>query len=154
MKSELPSELERLLREELRHLPGYKAPKSLSAGVMAAIQARSQVAWWRQPIWTWALPVRIAFLALLSACVGWLLYSLWQFTSGVNEIIMPAPITHFLAVVSGVADVLGVLAQAVSVVLTSSLQPWVWGIGGAVLFLYLCCLGAGTMFMRLAWRRI
>jgi hypothetical protein len=154
MKPENPSELEAILHRELRKLPGYKAPQSLSQRVMATIHAQSQVPWWRQPIWAWSMPVRAAFLSILVASVGWLLYAVWQLTGVPGKISLPAPVERFLATVSSLGELLAILANAASLLLSSGLQPWVWGAIGIIFFLYVCCLGAGTMFMRLAWKKI
>ena len=61
-----PEKLEKLIHETLRSLPAHRAPRSLEARVLAALEAQAALPWYRQSFGRWPMAARVAFV-LLSA---------------------------------------------------------------------------------------
>ena len=71
MKPMTPQELEPFVHRNLRALPPRRAPDTLEARVLAAIERRAWVPWYHRSWTYWPAPVRAVFLALaggVSAC--------------------------------------------------------------------------------------
>jgi hypothetical protein len=54
--------LESFIHRTLRSLPDRPAPRSLEARVLAAIEARSSLPWWKQSFAQWPIAARCIFL--------------------------------------------------------------------------------------------
>ena len=69
-------DLERLIDRTLRALPPRQAPRTLESRVLAELERRAALPWWRQQFAYWPRAVRLAFLALsfvAAVAVTWLL---------------------------------------------------------------------------------
>jgi len=58
-----PEELEQFIHRELRSLPPRRAPRSLEARVLAALDQQARVPWYHRSWSYWPAAVRAAFLA-------------------------------------------------------------------------------------------
>jgi len=144
MGPEIDSNLERVIHHELRRLPPVKAPEALAARVLASVQAHRDLPWWQQSIWHWPAYVRTAFLIVLA--VGFTVITSSTWWAG-------AVAANYSGVFSPVTQLLGTLGNAFLVLWKTLLQNVVlFGLAFTAM-LYLFCLGAGTMFVRLAVRR-
>jgi hypothetical protein len=63
------SNLEKLIDRVCREQPALKAPATLSARVLAGIERRSALPWWRRSFTHWPVPVRAAFIVACGAAV-------------------------------------------------------------------------------------
>jgi hypothetical protein len=57
-----PDDLERRIDRTLRALPPRQAPRSLESRVLAELERRAALPWWRQQFAYWPRTVRLAFL--------------------------------------------------------------------------------------------
>ena len=57
-----PEELEKLIHQTLRSVPDRRAPRSLEARVLAAIQTQAALPWWKKSFLQWPLAARCLFL--------------------------------------------------------------------------------------------
>lgn len=64
-----PEELEKLIHENLRALPNRRAPRSLESRVLAAIEARAALPWWRKSFAQWPIAMRCVFLLVSGGLV-------------------------------------------------------------------------------------
>jgi hypothetical protein len=64
-----PDNLEKLIHETLRSLPDRRAPHSLESRVLAAIEARASLPWWKQSFAQWPVAARCAFVLLSAGLV-------------------------------------------------------------------------------------
>jgi hypothetical protein len=136
------SDLEKLIERVCKQQPSLSAPVTLSARVIAEIERRTALPWWRQSFSHWPVPARAAFMA---ACAGaiWTSLSapLAQVFSTVN-----APVTwayHTGATVSLVNSVF----SHVSGDLAHSISPlWLYGsaLGICALYVFFAGLCAAT----------
>lgn len=144
MQPEIDQNLERLIHQELRKLPPVKAPETLSARVLAAVRERQSLPWWQTSIWYWPSYARAVFLIALAVMVAVISGSPWW--AGEVAANYSGPLTQ-------TTQVLGSLGNAFLVLWKTLLQNVVlFGLAFTGM-LYLFCLGAGTVFVRLAVRR-
>jgi hypothetical protein len=61
------SNLEKLIDRVCREQPALRAPSTLSARVIAEIERRAALPWWRQSFTHWPMPARAAFVAACAA---------------------------------------------------------------------------------------
>jgi len=79
-----PAQLEQLVHRELRALPPRRAPRTLEARVFAAIEQRSQVAWWHKSWSYWPAAVKAAFAFVATAFAGTVVAASYSLLAGVN----------------------------------------------------------------------
>ena|SRR5688572_4090017 len=144
MEPKIDQSLERLIHQELRKLPPVKAPEALSARVLATVRAHHALPWWKKSIWYWPNAARTAFLIVLAVAVAAMTGSTWWAGD----------------VAAKGANVFTESTQAFQPLGNALIVLWKYILQHVVLFglaftgvLYLLCLGAGTMFVRLALRR-
>ena len=81
-----PDNLEKLIHQTLRSLPDRRAPHTLEARVMAAIEARAALPWWRQSFAQWPVVARCGFLLVSGGLVKVaLLAAVWVMTGFDNS---------------------------------------------------------------------
>jgi hypothetical protein len=143
--SEAPHDpLEDLVDRALRDQPGRSAPRTLSLRVLAEIERRAALPWWRRSYSHWPMPVRAGFVALSAAViVASLSWTVWPNLARVAAPLL-APAGGILAVLQG---------AAASVLFTSGLFNHA---GKAILgsfspgLLYAGVLGLGALYALLA----
>jgi hypothetical protein len=154
MESEPNNKLETVIQQELRRLPELSAPATLIPRVMSAIHARVALPWWRRSWWEWPMPARSAFASLAVISAALLVVFVLPLLTGWTTSTSASLASPWL---NGAADYLkGLesLANAGAVVWRAAAQPVILGLLMVSSFLYLVCVGLGTMFVRLAWQRI
>ena len=70
MKKMTPEELEKFIHQQLRGLPAHRAPTTLEARVLSAIEQRAMVPWYHKSWSYWPPAVRSAFLMVAIAVTG------------------------------------------------------------------------------------
>lgn len=141
------------LHEQLRRLPQLKAPSTLMPRVMAAIHAKRQLPWYKRTWWTWPLSAKIlSGVLVLGLGIGAALLlgpEMGQAFLGGCVSKLQSVGNALAAVVSPVESVI----EALGFVL-GKVNKAVW-IGAAMLggFLYLSCVGLGTMLYRMSYNR-
>lgn len=79
-----PEDLEKLIHQTLRALPDRRAPRSLENRVLAAIEARATLPWWRQSFAHWPMAARCVFLVVSGAVVKLVLMAVVWALAGFN----------------------------------------------------------------------
>ncbi len=133
MSLEYEKRLESEIDKELRALPELIAPHSLFLRVMAAIESRLNLPWYRQSWQGWPLALRAVSLVILLALFGGLCFATWKFS----------------AILHAVSVVLGSLVLAVKQLSTAVIICCLVALG----FGYAMCVGLGTVYLRLALSR-
>lgn len=143
-----PEQLEKLIHQTLRSVPDRRAPRSLEARVLAAIEARASLPWWRQSFASWPIPARVAFV-LSSAGVAKLILmiAVWvmagfdsaQFTTAFSTQL--SWIQNISAWVDVVGNFFGALYRAI---------PALWLYGGLAFMglMYVVLFGLGAAAYR------
>src|SRR5258705_4824538 len=88
MNLEYEKRLENEIHRELKKLPELIAPRTLISRVMAAIEARLRLPWYRQSWQVWPLPLRAVSLVILLALFGGLFFRGLKFSHA--EAVAPA----------------------------------------------------------------
>jgi len=144
---------ESALNRELRNLPDRPAPRTLIPRVMAALQTRAGLPWYRRPWWDWSSGLQALSLLGLSGLLGlatWLAMHAGQIEW---MSVLGSELRSWLAPLSPVWSLLSSLAGAVALVLRG-ISGWICLAGGAFcVVMYLSCVGLGTAFYRVACYR-
>ena len=146
-------DLEQWTQRELRGLPLVPAPTSLVPRVLAALETRTHLAWWRGSLWTWPLTARAAFFVMALATVGALVY----FGRGVGESWSTESLAQAaqtkLAVLEPLWSLLAAFVNA-GTTMVDSLGPNARWIGvGLALAMWFACVGIGSLCYRVAVSR-
>lgn len=141
-----PEDLEKMIHETLRALPARRAPRSLEGRVLAAIEARQSLPWWKQSFAHWPLAARVAFL-LLTSVLAAVLISLFFHADATAEAssLLSGPLTllaHIKAIAVGIGNV-GTL------VVGSIPSCWIYGALGFIVVMYATLVGLGATAYRL-----
>jgi hypothetical protein len=139
-----PEELEKLIHRTLRSLPERTAPRSLEGRVLAAIDARASLPWWRRSYAQWPLIMRCAFLLLSGGLVKLaLMGAVWAMARINGTEFAEAFTTQFAWIDAAGATVRGSIGYLTTLI-RSIPAYWLYtGLGGlAALYLLLFGLGA------------
>lgn len=153
MNTEYEKRLEERIDRELKELPELRAPTTLAARVMQAVEARARVPWYRQSWEMWPAPVRISALIFLLASFGGLCFASWQltraagFANAMQEV--GEMFSGFTLLWNIGSAVLSAAVLAVKQLGTGILITLLMG----VLLAWAMCLGLGTICVRLALAR-
>ena len=153
MKSEYEKRLEGEIHRELSRLPEVIAPPTLVSRVMAALEKRLSLPWYRQSWQVWPLALRGVSLVILLALFGGLCFGAWKLA---NAETVATAMQRPLSWLSG----FGAIWHVISLVLSSVVLA-VKHLGTGVLvaglvalaFGYAMCVGLGTVYLRLALSR-
>jgi hypothetical protein len=80
-----PEQLEQMIHRTLKSLPNRPAPRSLESRVLAAIEARASLPWWKQSFSHWPLAARGVFLVAATAVVALFLFATVRATAGFSH---------------------------------------------------------------------
>ncbi len=153
MNSEYEKRLEGEIDKELRALPELIAPHSLFLRVMAAIERRLNLPWYRQAWQGWPLPLRAVSLVILLGLFGGLCFATWEFLhTEAFAAVMQRPMSWLSgvgAILHAVSVVLGGVVLAVKQLSTAVII----GCLVALALGYAMCVGLGTVYLRLALSR-
>jgi len=143
-----PEQLEQIIHETLRSVPAHRAPHSLEARVLAAIEARAARPWWRQSFAQWPMAARVAFV-IASAGVAKLVLmaTVWVMAGFDGAQYASAFSTQFAwidtasAIMQGIADFCGTVYRGI---------PPLWLYGGLafVATMYAALFGLGAAAYR------
>lgn len=139
--------LERLIQQTLRDLPPRRAPRSLEQRVLAALEQRAALPWWRKGFVYWPPAARAAFVMLAVTVVAgfsWLL-------TGVDAGPVVARLIPTFAWIDGIASIASASREFVEVVLRSIPSTWLYGGLIAVASLYAALFGLGATAYRLLY---
>jgi hypothetical protein len=150
MDNDPNQQLEHLIQRELEKLPELSAPNALIPRVLAAIEAQAQAPAWKRSWWTWPLGLKTAFVAVLLTLVGVFLYGSSWASAQWQTSAAPQNIGHWWDAFASTGEVLATLGHALLVVCRSIGQPWLLGLAGLVMVMYLTCVGLGTICFRVA----
>jgi hypothetical protein len=142
--------LEAAIDRRLKALPELHAPRTLVPRVMAVIEQRAGVPWYRRAWQTWPMALQAGSLAVLLALFGGLCMGVWQLTHSAGPEAAVHEINGWLAALNMIERTLDVLGSA----LVLAVQRLGAGFIAACVLLALVCyavsLGLGTVYVRLA----
>jgi len=153
MNNDYEKALEARVDRALKQLPDLSAPPTLLPRILASVERRARMPWYRQAWQAWPAPLRVVSLAL----VGGLFVALWWGEAQVS----PSPsvsaamreVSHWRASVGAVCGAVQVLYET-ALSLLKSLGPWF--LASCLLVLVLAnavCMGLGTLCLRFSFAR-
>ena len=153
MNLDYEKRLESEIDRELKALPDLMAPHSLFLRVMAAIEKRLALPWYRQSWQGWPVALRAVSLVILLALFGGLCFGTWKFLhTETFASVMHRPMSWLSGVTAighAISVVLGSLILAVKQLGTGVIL----GCLAALALGYAMFVWFGTVYLRLALHR-
>lgn len=145
---EQTEKLERLIHRTLRELPPRRAPGSLEGRVLAELERRAALPWWRQNFAHWPLAVRAGFVVVSAGLAKVVLMAAVWAMAGFDAAQFPNAFAPQLAWLQAALDLAGTAANAGGAIFRS--LPPLWLYGGAAFFatLYAVLFGVGAAAYR------
>ncbi len=84
MKKLNEKELEQFIHATLRSLPNRKAPGTLEARILAAVEQRAAIPWWHKSWSYWPAAVRAVFLTFATGAAAFAVVAFYQLSQGVS----------------------------------------------------------------------
>lgn len=149
MSLEYEKQLEAAIDRELKGLPELPAPPTLASRVMAAIEARARVPWYRRSWQTWPVALQATAMAVLVGFFGVLCFVGWKLpqfesVSAVSRA-LGASCAAVGVVWKGLNLVLAALASSAVRLGSGLLVAWVT----AAILAYIACIALGSWYVRL-----
>ena len=145
--------LEAAIDRELKALPNLRAPATLAARVMATIEQRAALPWYRRAWQTWPLPLQAASMLALLAVFGGVCFAAWQFMHTPAFASVSQEAVSLFSFLGTIWKVVNVLLSAVALAFKSLGSAVLIGSIVALLLGYAMCVAFGTVYVRLAFAR-
>ncbi|MGA3141939.1 MAG: hypothetical protein ABSF10_02715 [Verrucomicrobiota bacterium] len=153
MNPDYNKQLEAAISRELKALPELTAPAVLANRVMATLEQRARVPWYRRSWQTWPVAMQAASLVVLLALFGGLCLGGWQLSQTGTATLALHRVGEWFSGLSMIGNTFNVLVSA-AVLVVKKLGTGVIatclvaaGIG------YAMCVGLGTVYFRLAFAK-
>jgi len=141
---EAEARLERLVRESLRDLPARPAPRSLEQRVLAEIERRAQLPWWRRSFVHWPAAARAVFLV---ACIGIakfaLMGSVWMM-AGFDVLAFREAFATQVVWMENTVAVFGAITGAFEIIGRNIPSLWLYGGAAFIAAMYALVFGIGA----------
>ena len=141
-------DLENFIHQTLRSLPNRPAPRSLESRVLAAIEARVSLPWWKQSFTQWPVAARFLFVLLSAGLVKLaLMASVWAMGG-----FQASEITNmFSAQLSWLEAIIGAVrgtGESFAILLRNIPSIWLYGIIAVVAGFYAMLFSLGATAYR------
>lgn len=145
-------ELERFIHATLRSLPDRRAPGTLEARVLAAVERQAMVPWWHKGWAYWPAAVRAAFLAVATVVSGGMLVAAFAMFAGVDTSAVVAEARARFAGVLAMFAIAGWMTDLLRSVVAAIPPLWLYGSLAIVAALYASLFGLGAVAYRTFFR--
>ena len=140
--------LERLIHRTLRELPPRRAPHSLESRVMAELERRAALPWWRQSFMHWPVAARVAFIVTSAGIVKVVLMAVvWAMADFDTAQFTAAFSPQFAWLQSGL-DLVATLFNAGGAIFHSIPPLWLYGTATVLAAMYAALFGIGAAAYR------
>lgn len=145
-------QLERLIHRTLRELPPRRAPRSLETRVMAELERRAALPWWRQNFAHWPVAARITFLVGSAGVVKLVLMAVvWAMAGYDNAQFADAFAPQFTvlhAVTNFAGGFVNTFVNTCGAILRSIPPLWIYGGVALIAAMYAALFGLGAAAYR------
>lgn len=141
--------IERVVHQALRELPLRSAPRSLESRVLAELERRAALPWWKKGFAYWPMGARMGFIAVSSAVA---LAALWLgawVMAGFDGTAAHAAIAPQFAWVETVATVFRAIAGSLEILVRNIPPLWLYGGLAVIAALYAALFGLGAAAYRM-----
>ena len=153
MSLEYEKKLEGEIDRELKALPEIAAPATLVSRVMAAIELRKALPWFRRAWDTWPGSLQGLFVVLMAALVGGICFGVWEATHTATFALAVHKVGGWFSGLSAIYTALNALAGAIVAMIKQ--------VNSTILIACLCAAGLGyalflalgTMYVRVAFAK-
>ena len=153
MNPDCNKQLEAAISRELKALPELAAPTALASRVMAAIEQRARVPWYRRSWQTWPVALQAASLVVLLTLFGGLCYGGWELSQAEATTLALHRVEGWFSGLNVIGNTFNVLLNA-AVVVVKKLGTGFIVTGLIIVCLgYAMCVGLGTVYYRLAFAK-
>lgn len=152
MNKMTPEELEKFIHQNLRALPPRRAPRTLEARVMAALEARAAIAWYHQSWAYWPSSVRAAFLAVATGVSGAAVTAFYLLSTGVDTAALGSAFAERFSSVLRFGSILTGVSEFISLVVRNTPPLWLYGGTAFVAVMYVTFFGLGAAAYRTLYR--
>jgi hypothetical protein len=153
MNSDYEKQLEIRIGSALQELPELEAPASIVPQVMATLQRRSGLVWYRRSWQSWPRMLRAVSLVTLMALFVGLWFAGREFFHTDMMIAAGQRAGEWFAGLSSITNTLGVLLNSACLVVRKLGAGLIIACLFAFGLTYLMCVGLGTMYMRLTFAK-
>lgn len=153
MNSDFDKQWEPRIGRELKQLPDLNAPATLATRVMARIEQRSALPWYRQSWQTWSVGLRIASFAVLLALFGGLYLAGSALLQEQSVTIAFHRAGEWVSGLDVIWKTLAVLADALVLTVEKLGTGFIVGFFAVAALCYAACVGLGTLVVRFATAR-
>ena len=153
MNPEYEKELAAWVDRELKALPTLRAPETLVSRVMATLEQRAALPWYRRSWQTWPVALQAAFMVVLLAGFGGVCVASWQCVHTPAFASVSREVVGLFSFLGTAWKTVNVLLSAVALAFKSLGSAVVIGSIVALLFGYAMCVAFGTVYVRLAFAR-
>lgn len=137
------------LSRKLADLPDREAPSTLVPRVLAAVQAKARLPWYRRTWWHWPPAAQVFALVLLSGLLGGITWLGLQVGQGDWGLHAERTVSGWLQPLAPFWSCFNSVVNALALALRQ-LNAWiVFGAVAVCLGMYLSCLGVGTVVYRM-----
>ena len=154
MQNEREDKLAERIQRELDRLPLLNAPASLLPRVMAAVEARVHLPWWRRSWSTWPTGYRVLFLLVSVVLAAGCAYGLSVVGEDVSFPSLKTAVSGSFAFLRPVWELVLALGNALVLVVRSGGPLLLWVLGLTVTAVYLASVGLGTLCYRVATNKV
>jgi hypothetical protein len=146
-------QLELEIGRQLKTLPELAAPASLANRVMAAIESRLHVPWYRRSWATWPVALRTASLAAMLVLFGGLCLAGWELSHAETVSLAAHRVGQWFSGLNTIGSLLNILAGSVALVVKKLGTSFIIACLVAVGLGYAMFMGLGTVYFRLAFAK-
>ena len=143
-----PEDLERFVHRALCELPARRAPRSLEQRVLAEIERRAALPWWRKSFAHWPLAARATFLVVCIGVVKFLLLGgVWVMAGFDLAQFRDAFATQFAWMEAGFA-VVNAITGSFEIIFRNIPPLWLYGALAIIGSMYAALFGVGAAVYR------
>lgn len=148
MDSPEQQELEKFIHQQLKKLPEREAPENLVANVFAAIAARKNLPWWKQPFTSWPKNSQALLFTALSVAFLAFVYFAWRPAESLSADALVERASSF----AWFGKFLESIGTAALSVLRSLSWHWFVAFGVVFMAMYAACVATGFALYRITAR--
>jgi ABC-type amino acid transport system permease subunit len=153
MNSNNDQQLESAISRELKSLPELATPASLANRMLAAIELRRNVPWYRRSWATWPVALQVASLAAMLVLFGGLCFAGWELSHAQAVSQAAHHVGQWFSGLNTIGNLLNILAGSLALVVKKLGTAFIVACLVAAGLGYAIFLGLGTVYFRLAFAK-